>query len=104
MALVVLLAFSGCASQPKDHIMLMPAPDVFDQGNWDPFTDRDPIRDIPCGGILYATDSEPVQKDGKYYRDESGHVLRLGVAQVTGRQGGHDLGRSQTHFIVQGKT
>ena len=63
--------------------MLMPAPDVFDQGDWDPFTDRDPIKDIPDGGILYATDREPVRKEGQYYVDERGHVLRLGVAQIT---------------------
>ena len=51
-ALMFVLALSGCASQPKNQIMLMPAPDVFDQGDWDPFTDRDPIKDIPYGGIL----------------------------------------------------
>ena len=56
MMLVVMLTLSGCASQPKDQIMLMPAPDVFDQGDWDPITDRNPIEDIPYGGILYAID------------------------------------------------
>ena len=45
--LVVLLALSGCALRPKDQIMLMPAPDVYDLGDWDPFRDRDPIKDIP---------------------------------------------------------
>ena len=86
--LSVVLIFSGCASQPKNQIMLMPAPDVFDQGDWDPFTDRDPIKDIPYGGILYATDREPAQKEGQYYLDERGHVLRLGVAQITaGKEG-----------------
>jgi esterase/lipase superfamily enzyme len=83
MMLVVVLVFSGCASQPKNQIMLMPAPDVFDQGEWDPFTDRNPIKDIPYGGILYATDREPSQEEGQYYLDDRGHVLRLGVAQVT---------------------
>ena len=88
MVLLVSLALSGCASQPKDQIMLMPAPDVFDQGDWDPFTDRDPIKDIPYGGILYATDREPAREEGQYYLDDRGHVLRLGVAQVTvGKKG-----------------
>ena len=88
VVLIFVLTLSGCASQPKDQIMLMPAPDVFDQGDWDPFTDRDPIKDIPYGGILYATDREPAQKEGQYYLDERGHVLRLGVAQVTaGKEG-----------------
>ena len=88
MMLVVVLVFSGCASQPKNQIMLMPAPDVFDQGDWDPFTDRNPIKDIPYGGILYATDREPAPEEGQYYLDDRGHVLRLGVAQVTvGKEG-----------------
>jgi esterase/lipase superfamily enzyme len=88
MVFAIVLTLSGCASQPKDQIMLMPAPDVFDQGDWDPFTDRDPVKDIPYGGILYATDREPAPKKGQYYRDERGHVLRLGVARITaGKEG-----------------
>ena len=88
MVFAIVLTLSGCASQPKDQIMLMPAPDVFDQGDWDPFTDRDPIKDIAYGGILYATDREPAPKEGQYYLDERGHVLRLGVAQITaGKEG-----------------
>ena len=88
VVLIFVITLSGCASLPKDQIMLMPAPDVFDQGDWDPFTDRDPVKDIPYGGILYATDREPVQKKGQYYQDERGHVLRLGVARITaGKEG-----------------
>jgi len=62
MVLMVVLVLSGCASQPKNQIMLMPAPDVFDRGDWDPFTDRDPIKDIPYGGILYATAANRLRK------------------------------------------
>jgi esterase/lipase superfamily enzyme len=88
IVLVVVLVFSGCASQPKDQIMLMPAPDVFDQGEWDPFTDRNPIKDIPYGGILYATDRQPASGEEGHYLDDRGHVLRLGVAKVTvGKEG-----------------
>ena len=83
LVLLPALFLSACASMPVDQLLLMPAPDVFDQGDWDPFTDRDPIQDIPYGGILYATDREPAREDGRYYRDARGHVLRLGVAQVT---------------------
>jgi hypothetical protein len=39
-----------------NQLLLMPAPDVYDQGDWNPFTDRNPIEDIPDGGILYATE------------------------------------------------
>jgi hypothetical protein len=68
--------------------MLMPAPDVFDQGDWGPFTDRDPIKDIPYGGILYATDREPAREPGRFYQNDRWHVLRLGVARVTvGKEG-----------------
>jgi|GEM_PF-3643813 len=88
LVLLVVLTLSGCASQPKDQITLMPAPDVYDQGDWDPFTDRDPIKDIPYGGILYATDRQPAQKEGQYYLNDRGQVLRFGVAQVTvGKEG-----------------
>jgi hypothetical protein len=52
----------------------MPAPNIFDQGAWDPFTDRDPIKDIPHGGMLYATDREPDREKGGYYLDDRGHV------------------------------
>jgi hypothetical protein len=80
--MVIATTVGACASQPKDQIMLMPAPDVFDQGDWDPFTDRNPIKDIPYGGILYATDRLPAEKKGQYYLDERGHLLRLGVARI----------------------
>jgi len=88
MVLMIALFLGACASQPINQIMLMPAPDVFDQGDWDPFTDRDPIKEIPYGGILYATDREPVREEGQYYLDDRGHVLRLGVAKVAaGKEG-----------------
>ena len=86
--LVLAIGLSACASEPHDRLMLMPAPDVFDQGDWDPFTDRDPIADIPYGGILYATDRKPARKEGQYYQDDRGHVLRLGVAQITAGEEG----------------
>ena len=38
-------ALGGCASQPANQLMLMPAPDVFDQGDWRP------IKAI-CGAFL----------------------------------------------------
>lgn len=61
----------------------MPAPDVFVQGEWDPFTDRNPIEDIPYGGVLFATDRKPSQEEGQFYLNDRGHVLRLGVAKVS---------------------
>ena len=82
MVLLAVLALSSCASQPKDQIMLMPAPDVYDQGYWDPFTDHNPIKDLAYNGILYATDRKPAQIEGQSYLDDRGHVLRLGIANI----------------------
>jgi len=48
VVLVMMLLLSACTSKPKGHLLLMPAPDVFDKGDWDPFTDRNPIEDIPA--------------------------------------------------------
>ena len=82
VVLLAVLALSSCASQPKDQIMLMPAPDVYDQGYWDPFTDHNPIKDLAYNGILYATDRKPAQIEGQSYLDDRGHVLRLGIANI----------------------
>jgi len=88
LALLSVWFLSACASTPVDQLILMPAPDVFEYGDWDPFTDHDPIKNIPYGGILYATDREAAQEADRHYRDARGHVLRLGVAQVTvGKEG-----------------
>ncbi len=83
IVLLMMLSLSACTSKPKGQVMLMPAPDVFDKGDWDPFPDHDPIKDIPYGGILYATDRQPALEEGGYYLNDRGHVLRLGVAQIT---------------------
>ena len=72
----------SCASMPVNQILLMPAPDVYDAGIYDPFTDHDPIKSIPYGGILYATDRKPSQENGGSYQNDRGHILRLGIAQI----------------------
>lgn len=86
--LVLVLVATACASPPKNQIMLMPAPDVFDQGAWDPFTDHDPIAGIPYGGILYATDREPDRGAVGSYRNERGQLLRLGIARISAGEEG----------------
>jgi esterase/lipase superfamily enzyme len=84
--LVVLLVFNltACAKKPVDQIFLMPAPDVYDTGAIDPFTDKEPIAQIPYHDILYATDREPSHGEGKeaYYLNKRGLVLRLGVGKI----------------------
>lgn len=65
LVLLLILNLSACAKKPINQIFLMPAPDVYDEGAIDPFTDNDPIEQIPYQGILYATDREPSNAGGK---------------------------------------
>jgi len=84
IALSLLFSLAACAGKPLDQIFLMPAPDVYDAGAIDPFTDADPIKAIPYEGILYATDRKPSDGQGKeaHYLNERGFVLRLGVGKI----------------------
>ena len=89
LLLGTLLIF-GCASAPVDQIDLMPAPDVYGNGMLNPLPEFNPFVDMPYDGILYATDRRPATTDDpeKYYLNDRGHILRLGVAGV-------DLGEKQ---------
>jgi pimeloyl-ACP methyl ester carboxylesterase len=84
LALLLISTLAACAKKPVNEIFLMPAPDVYDAGAIDPFTDTDPIKQIPYGGILYATDREPSNGEGKeaHYLNKRGFVLRLGVGKI----------------------
>jgi len=87
--LVIILAvvlISGCATGRKPYqVVLMQAPDVYDDGNVNPFVDSDPICRDTCPEILYATDrapADPADKNYPYYTNLRGHVVRLGVAGI----------------------
>lgn len=84
--LVLLLIFNlaACAKKPVNEIFLMPAPDVYDAGAIDPFTDFDPIKAIPYEGMLYATDRKPAEEgdEKNIYLNERGFLLRLGVGKL----------------------
>lgn len=76
---------TGCASTPIDQIDLMPAPDVYGDGMLNPLpVGYNPLDRIPYGGILFATDRRPATDDDaeKYYLNDRGQVLRVGVASV----------------------
>lgn len=80
----LLLSLSACAKPQPNQINLMPAPDVYDAGAINPFTDTSPIDLIPYKGILYATDREPAT-DGNpkhFYQNKRGFVLRLGIGKA----------------------
>jgi esterase/lipase superfamily enzyme len=61
----------------------MPAPDVYDSGGINPFTDTSPVDLIPYDGILYATDRQPATNENPehFYQNKRGLVLRLGVGK-----------------------
>ena len=80
-----MLYLSACVSTgPIDQIDMMPAPDVYEHGLLNPLPDYDPYDKIPYHGILYATDRLPatVEDPEKYYVNDRGQILRVGVAQV----------------------
>jgi esterase/lipase superfamily enzyme len=75
---------TGCSGSGSHRINLMPAPEVYDSENINPFTDNTLVEWLPNSGILYATDRQPSAEDDseRYYRNERGHVLRLGMADI----------------------
>ena len=81
-AIILSASLSGCASS-DGSIDLMPAPEVFDDGAVNPLPDRNPIAELPYGGILYATDRQPAAAGEEgYYSSVRGQVLRLGAAKI----------------------
>lgn len=80
LALIVYL--SGCATHKPYEIELMPAPDVYEKGLIDPFSDRNPLKAIPYEGILYATDRQPSDADHHFYLNKRGYLTRLGSARI----------------------
>jgi len=84
LAIAVFLTLTACGGKPINQIFLMPAPDVYDVGAIDPFTDFNPIEKIPYEGMLYATDREPANDEDKedFYLNNRGFVLRLGVGRI----------------------
>ncbi|MBW2540146.1 MAG: hypothetical protein JRE27_11145, partial [Deltaproteobacteria bacterium] len=84
LLLAAVLSLTACASRDLYQLNLMPAPDIYDEGAIDPFTDTPPFLLIPYRGMLYATDRKPAtQEDEKHvYLNERGRLLRLGVAKI----------------------
>ncbi len=92
VALVLLLG--ACSTTPPiTTIDLMPAPAAYTEGSVDAaIPEQDPFVSVPYQGVLYATDratsgSSSGDPGSKPYLDERGYVLRLGVAEVTVKDG-----------------
>ena len=84
LILALLFSLTACGGKKLDQIFLMPAPDVYDTGAIDPFTDFDPIKSIPYEGMLYATDRKPAEEgdEKNVYLNERWFLLRLGVGKI----------------------
>ena len=84
LLLAAVLSLTACASRNINQINLMPAPDIYDEGTIDPFSDTHPTELIPYRGVLYATDRKPAAKEDEkhVYLNERGHLLRLGVGKI----------------------
>ncbi len=86
LCISILLLIAGCASTPVYQVDLMPAPDVYGDGLLNPLPENDPLSySVPYKGILYATDRKPATENDpeRYYLNDRGKVVRLGVAKVT---------------------
>ena len=81
---MLIMNVSGCALRSPYEINLMPAPEIYGEEGVDPFIVSNPTANLPYSGVLYATDREPAgEKDSEqYYRNERGHLLRLGLANI----------------------
>ena len=82
LTMVLIVGLTACSTKKLNEINLMSAPDVYEEGAVDPFTDTNPIEKIPYQGILYATDRSPAGADGHFYKNERGNLLRLGFAKI----------------------
>jgi esterase/lipase superfamily enzyme len=83
--LLMVLFATACTSGGNYQLNLMPAPDIYDDGNINPFVDDDPISAGVQPDILYATDRAPAATDDKryeHYTNQRGFVLRLGSAGI----------------------
>ena len=87
-AFALLSLTAGCSgNKPKpDQVFLMPAPDVYEEGDIDPFDGNERIVNGEIPRILYATDRQPATVDDEkqtFYSDRRAYALRLGAADVS---------------------
>lgn len=82
-ALCIALILGACASDGRYQVNLMPAPEVYQEDDINPFSDADLVDWSPYNGMLYATDRQPATADDQQpYGNERGHLLRLGTANI----------------------
>lgn len=61
----------------------MPAPNIYDKANINPFYNLEKVVEAPYHGMLYATDRQPNEKRSGAYLNSRGHLIRLGIGQIS---------------------
>ena len=91
--LPVLIGLMACSSGPAGpyELELMPAPEVFQGGQLNPFEATDVATIEPFSEVLYVTDRAPNDGSGseteQFYLHDRGRVLRLGLAKLRFAEG-----------------
>ena len=110
LAAMLAAMLTSCATKVPRIIDLMPAPDVYSEDGITPFTDTANIAVAPYHGMLYATDrapADPVKSedhDEKFYANERGHLLRLGVANVELGEGNYTWEEARRIALAKNRT
>jgi len=106
LSLLIVALLVGCNGSKPFEIDLMPAPEVYDADGFNPLSDSDPVEALPYKGILYATDRQPAGKGDKdrFYENQRGRFLRLGVARVDLGQEGMTWEEARRISLLKNRT
>jgi esterase/lipase superfamily enzyme len=79
----LIVVMTGCSAPPLS-IDLMPAPGIYSEGGFDPFTDEAPVESLPDFSLFYATLREPAGEGDRerFYTGVRGKALRAGIARI----------------------
>ena len=107
--LILILALPACTSNKPYQINMMPAPDVFSNGIFNPFPDSAPDSWVPYSGMLYATDRQPVTDENRtdkiqFYQAQRGFLLRLGVGEITVKKEGVTWEEIRRASLLKGRS
>ncbi len=82
--LCISLSLTACGGSSKPYeLELMPAPNIYDEANINPFHNLEGVIKAPYYGMLYATDRQPAEKGSGTYLNSRGHLIRLGIGKIS---------------------
>jgi hypothetical protein len=67
----------ACTYRPKDQIILMPAPDIFDQVGWDPLRTAIPSRTLPKVAFCMPPTNELKDSKPFYIEDYQDTITKV---------------------------